>query len=76
MWSLPGKTTKYANFGTADAKSDRQFWKNLISFIYTYVTSIDTEFQDESIGVQCLCVLLRLFIIICKKDFGDGLGRF
>jgi hypothetical protein len=43
--------------------------------IYKYCTSIDAEFQDESIGVQCLCVLLRLFIIICKKkqDFSDGL---
>ena len=38
--------------------------KNEISPIRTYCTSIDAEFQDESISVQCLCVLLRLLIII------------
>ena len=63
IWSLPGKTTKYANFGTAYAKWDRNK-KNEISSIRTYCTSIDAEFQDESISVQCLCVLLRLLIII------------
>ena len=57
------KTFKNAKFRQKSVK------KMLFSNLSNVCTSIDAEFWDEFIYVQCLCILLQLFCIIRKKRY-------
>ena len=45
------------------------FENNWLSLFSHVCTSIDAELRDASIGVQCLHLLLRIFLIISKTRF-------